>query len=63
MTEWKTGTPTKSGEYIVMIEGARRPTCLDFDLKLDGETNIWHDDWNWYKVTHWMPMPEPPQEP
>lgn len=36
MTEWKTGTPTKSGEYIVMIEGARRPTCLDFDLKLDG---------------------------
>lgn len=59
---WKTGYPDKGGEYIVMIEGARKATALEFDLKVYGEKNIWHDEWDTiYKVTHWMEMPEPPE--
>ena len=44
-------------EYIVMIEGSRLPTALFFD----GEG--WFDAANeYYRVTHWMPLPAPPGE-
>lgn len=42
-------------EYIVLIKGADNPTVLRFDgIK-------WVDDnGTWYRVSHWMPLPEPP---
>lgn len=44
-------------EYIVMIENGCVPTTLFFD----GEG--WFDDANeYYRVTHWMPLPAPPGE-
>ena len=46
--------------YIVMIEGATVPTNLYFD----GED--WSEEQDMcgekYRVTHWMPLPEPPKE-
>lgn len=55
--QWKTGYPEKSGEYIVQIHGARVATTLDFSLKRDEDRNVWHDDWNDYKVDYWMELP------
>lgn len=56
--QWRTGCPDESGEYIVMIKGARRSTFLLYDE----ESDIWHDEaGNFYTVTHWMPLPEPPE--
>ncbi len=44
-------------EFIVMIEGAKVPTVLYFT----GE--YWVDDGGIpYSVTHWMPLPEPPED-
>lgn len=44
-------------EFLVMIKGATEPTVLQYD----GE--LWSDDLGMtYSVTHWMPLPEPPQE-
>ena len=43
-------------EFIVMIAGGIFPTTLFFD----GEG--WFDEANeYYNVTHWMPLPEPPK--
>lgn len=44
-------------EYIVMISGAQEPTFLKYIG--NGE---WYRDGNYYKVTAWMPLPEPYQE-
>ncbi len=40
-------------EYIVMIEGAEKPTFLSY--MGNGE---WYRDGNFYKVVAWMPLPE-----
>ena len=43
-------------EYIVMIAGGLFATTLFFD----GEG--WFDEANeYYNVTHWMPLPQPPK--
>jgi hypothetical protein len=43
--------------FIVMIEGANMPTCLYY------AGGSWFDeDRNYYKVTAWMPLPEPYKE-
>lgn len=44
-------------EFIVFVEGAELPTVLCFD----GEFffNIYTGDY--YEVSHWMHMPEPPK--
>lgn len=44
-------------DFIVFIRGALVPTTLWFNGNLfcDG-------DGNFYDVTHWMPLPEPPKE-
>ena len=49
-------------EFIVMIERGRVPTTLYFDL----ENNKWFRintalKREEYKVTHWMPLPQPPK--
>ena len=49
-------------EFIVMIERGWVPTTLYFDL----ENNKWFRintalKREEYKVTHWMPLPEPPK--
>ena len=44
-------------EYLVCIRGAEVPTTLLFTG--DGWTD---GDSNYYPVTHWMPLPEPPKE-
>lgn len=44
-----------SAEFVVMIEGATRPTTLYFR-----KTGSWVDEnENLYKVTAWQPLPEP----
>jgi len=43
-----------AAEFIVMIEGATRPTTLYF------KNNSWFDEErNYYKVIAWQPLPEP----
>lgn len=42
--------------FLVMIKGAVEPTAIRFD----GEYWCDYDD-NAYAVTHWMPMPNPPE--
>ena len=55
--------PAEADEYIVMIAGAVRPTVLFFAHNEDGEGE-WleevEDGTNFYKVTHWMALPEGP---
>ena len=55
--------PTEPDEYIVMIAGAAGSTVLCFDVDEDGHP-VWYeetdDSTNFYKVTHWMPLPEGP---
>lgn len=50
--------PEKSGEYNVMIEGAKLPTTLYFEEP----DNEWNDGENVYSVVAWMPLPAPPEE-
>ena len=55
----ETDPPKEPMEYIVMIKGGANATTLLFD----GED--WFDEaedgeQNFYIVTHWMPLPEPP---
>ena len=46
--------------FIVMIRGAILPTLLYFDGRLfHGMCGLTRVD---YRITHWMPLPEPPQE-
>ena len=49
--------PDDLPELIVMIDGASLATTLYWD----GEHFV-DDCNNWYNVTHWMTMPEPPEE-
>lgn len=57
--------PTEPDEYIVMIAGATSPTVLYFDVDEDGHP-VWYeetdDSTNFYKVTHWMALPEGPKK-
>ena len=47
-----------SAEFIVMIDGATRPTTLYFR-----KTGKWEDEYgNSYKVVAWQPLPEPYQK-
>ena len=51
--------PKKSAYYIVMIRGATIPTTLYY-RRIQKE---WvDDDSEFYNITHWMPLPEPPNE-
>lgn len=56
--EW----PGEYCEFLVMIEKGSLPTTLYYDL----EENEWFRintalERETYKVTHWMPLPEPPK--
>lgn len=45
-------------EFIVMIEGSTMPTTLYIKM----EEDIWFDDnYNYYNVIAWQPLPEPYQ--
>ena len=56
-----TDPPKEPGEYIVMIKGGAGSTALLheagqwFDESDDGEPYCY------YEVTHWMPLPNPPE--
>ena len=55
--------PTEADEYIVMIKGGANATALLYDPT----EKIWfeedaHGNVEWYAITHWMPMPEPPMK-
>ena len=41
-------------EYIVMIDGAERPTTLRY-----AGDGTWWEDGTYYPVTAWRPLPEP----
>ena len=51
--------PKNSGNYIVMIQGARKATTLVYTI----QHKKWVDEvMDEYRVTHWMPLPQPPKE-
>lgn len=56
----KTDPPNEPGEYLVMIKGGSSSTALLYDggKWFEGEG----DEIILYPVTHWMPMPEPPEK-
>ena len=61
MGEWisvKDRLPDDPTEYIVMISGATIPTTLLFNGV------EWYDfrEDEFYPVTHWMPLPLPPED-
>ena len=57
--------PTEPDEYIVMIAGAADATSLYFNIDDEGEP-VWFEETeystNFYKVTHWMALPQPPRQ-
>lgn len=57
----KTDPPTEPNEYIVIIRGGVSVTSLLYDNGLWFEED--EEGWQtYYSVTHWMPLPEPPEE-
>lgn len=52
--------PEESGQYIVMIKEAKEPTFLWYTT----HRAAWEDEYfnAPYAVTHWMPLPEAPEE-
>ena len=52
--------PERSGEYLVMIVGAERPTALWYNPVED----VWFEDdyRDCYPVLSWKPIPEKPKE-
>lgn len=54
----KNELPQSDGEVLVMIEGGKSPTTLEFDTV---NQEFWDEYSDCYKVTHWMPLPEPPK--
>lgn len=57
----KTDPPKEAGEYIVMIKGGADVITLLYDGGLWFEED--EEGWQtYYSVTHWMPLPEPPEE-
>lgn len=57
----KTDPPTEPNEYIVIIRGGVSVTSLLYDngLWFEEDEKGWQ---TYYSVTHWMPLPEPPEE-
>ena len=68
MTQWisiKDRLPEKSGEYLVLCQTAANMMVLNFsrkhlafnvfDCQKDAKTEI-------KNITHWMPLPKPPEE-
>lgn len=62
--QWRdaeTDPPKEPMEYIVMIKGGANATTLLYDGGLWFEED--EEGWQtYYSVTHWMPLPEPPEE-
>ena len=57
----ETDPPKEPMEYIVMIKGGANATTLLYDNGLWFEED--EEGWQtYYSVTHWMPLPEPPEE-
>lgn len=56
----KTDPPNKPGEYIVMIEDAKKSTTLWYSGRDWADISAYKV--TYYDVTHWMPLPEPPKE-
>lgn len=53
----------KNAEYpyfLVMIKSAAIPTTLQYDGVEFCEYNNVDEMWEYYNVTHWMPLPHPP---
>lgn len=60
MSEWQPiETAPKGAPVLVWIESGHYRRCCIARNTPSG----WHTDltWNAYRVTHWMPLPEPPQ--
>ena len=45
--------PEKDGDYLVYIRNAEAPCVLSFDA----DVGVWHDEEDFYNVTHWLPIP------
>lgn len=57
----ETDPPKEPMEYIVMIKGGANATTLLYDGRLWFEED--EEGWQtYYKVTHWMPLPNPPEK-
>lgn len=52
--------PEEEGEYIVMVEGGKNPTCLYCTGKRQWFS--WIGNRVWHDVIAWMPPPAPPEE-
>lgn len=65
MSEWisvKDRLPDEFGEYLGLVDEFefRGPEIVQFDE--DGFQRWYNYEWNKSHVTHWMPLPEPPEE-
>ena len=56
----ETDPPEESGEYIVMIKGGIIAITLHYDSREWFDLGC--DGYEHYAVTHWMPLPEPPEK-
>lgn len=55
--------PEVPGGYIVHTRWAEASTVITYYGKRKNGEQLWCDaDGNYYNVTHWMPLPEPPKE-
>jgi len=72
MTEWQPiETAPKDGTHILVVSetgiSVCKYSCGNWNGLIDGDTICYQeeqDDWYYdvYKPTHWMPLPEPPQQ-
>lgn len=47
-----------NGDYVLAFDGDSM--CVAFVC--DGEFNSWDDRVSWSDITHWMPLPEQPEQ-
>jgi len=57
-----TDPPKEAGEYIVVIKGAASSTTLLYENGQWFEQSDDGDPYYYYEVTHWMPLPNPPEK-
>ena len=59
---WRKEHETEALSVLVMIKSAKEPTTLLYDEDGDFFAVDEYGDVDTYNVTHWMPVPAPPEE-
>lgn len=70
MAEWQPiETAPKDGRHVLVVAGDQPPAVYEAYYEEDGDRGWFQANTHWtdphdgslYRVTHWMPLPDPPR--